>query len=134
MQKIEAVQFEDLFETRLQRYDEDRKALNDEREEQERLAEQVREANAAFTNARKGDNSSREREKALQKLENAYVKYKEILSNLDSARKFYNDLAKMVNKFRDSCRDFRYHRRIEAGQVETLVLLYSQTQSPCSMY
>ena len=134
MQKIEAVQFEDLFETRLQRYDEDRKALTEEHEEQERLAEQVREANTAFANARKGDNSSKEREKALQKLENAYTKYKEILSNLDSARKFYNDLAIMVNKFRDACRDFRYHRRMEAGQVETLVLLCSQTESPDLIY
>ena len=118
MQKIEAMQFDHLFEIRLQRYDEDRNALTDEREEQERLAAQVHEANTAFANARKGDTSGREREKALQKLENAYTKYKEILSNLNTGRKFYNDLAVVVNKFRDACRDFRYHRRIEAGQVE----------------
>lgn len=119
MQKIEAVQFENIFEQRLRQYDEDKRSLSDEQEEQERLAVQLREANAAFANARKGDTSSREREQALNRLENAYFKYKEILSNVDTGRKFYNDLTKIVIKFRDECRDFRYQRRMEARQIET---------------
>ena len=118
MQKIEAVQFEDFFEKRLERYDEDRTMVSDEREEQERISAQLQEANASFATARRGDTSSREREQALQRLENAYLKFKEILSNLDTGRKFYNDLAKIVNRFRDECRDFRYQRRIEAGRIE----------------
>ena len=118
MQKIEAAQFEDLFEKRLQRYDEDRNTINDEGEEQESVISRLREANTAFVNARKGDTSSRERERALQRLETAYSKYKELGSNLDTGRKFYNDLAKMVNRFRDECRDFRFHRRTEASQLE----------------
>lgn len=121
MQKVEAVQFENLFDKRLERYDEDRKSVRDEHEEQEHLAAKLRETNAAFQNARKGDTSSREREKALQKLENAYGKYKEILSNLETGKKFYNDLARIVNKFHGACREFRYQRRVEAGQIETLV-------------
>jgi|SRR6186713_288113 len=118
MQKIEAVQFEDLFEKRLQRYDEDRVMVDDEREEQEQISAQLQEANSAFNNARRGEHSNKEREQALQRLENGYLKYKEILSNLDAARKFYNDLAKIVNRFRDECRDFRYQRRMEARQLE----------------
>ena len=121
MQKIEAAQFEDLFEQRLQKYDQDRKQVSEEREEQEDIAARLREANTAFANARKGDTSSRERERALQRLENAFFKYKEIVGNLDTGRKFYNDLAKIVNKFRDECRDFRYQRRMEASQLEKSV-------------
>lgn len=118
MQKIEPAQFENLFEERLEQYDEDREMIKTESEEQEQFAAQLKEANKAFTNERRGDTSTREREKALQKLENGYVKYKEIINNLNTARKFYNDLAKIVSRFRDECKNFAYQRRIEAGQLE----------------
>lgn len=123
MQKIEPAQFEDLFAERLQRYDGDRAMVIEEREEQERLSSQIKEANAAFANAKRGDSSTKEREQALQRLENAYFKYKEIVSNLDVGRKFYNDLAKTVNRFRDECSAFAYQRRIEAGQIQAYDIL-----------
>ena len=119
MQKIEPAQFEDLFEKRLQRYDDDRRMITDEQEEQEHIASDLREANTAFVDARRGDSSTREREKALQSLENAYSKYKEIVANLNTGRKFYNDLAKIITAFRDQCKDFRYQRRMEAVQIES---------------
>ncbi|CAF9914407.1 pH-response regulator protein palA/rim20 [Imshaugia aleurites] len=119
MQKIEPAQFENLFEERLERYEEDQKLTAKEKEEQDPISTQLRQANAAFANARKGDTSTREREQALQRLENAYVKYKEIISNLNTGRKFYNDLAKIVNRFRDDCKNFAYQRRVEAGQLES---------------
>ena len=121
MQKIEPAQFEDLFEQRLERYDDDRRIVSDEQEEQERISLELAEVNAAFVDARKGDSSTRERERALQSLENAFLKYKEIVSNLNVGRKFYNDLAKIVIRFRDECKDFRYQRRVEAGKLEALV-------------
>lgn len=119
MQKIEPIQFENLFEDRLKRYNTDRKLVSDENEEQTQISSQLQEANTAFTNARKGDSSTKQREQALQRLENAYVKYKEIVSNLNTGRKFYNDLASIVNRFRDDCKNFAYQRRIEAGQFES---------------
>lgn len=118
MQKIEPAQFENLFEERLEHYDEDRQTIKTESEEQEKLAVQLKELNTTFTNERRGDTSTREREKALQKLENGYLKYKEIINNLNTARKFYNDLAKIVSRFRDECKNYAYQRRIEAGQLE----------------
>lgn len=118
MQKIEPIQFESLFEDRLQRYDSDREMISKEKEEQDYLASQLRESNTAFTSARQGDSSTKQREQALQRLENGYVKYKEIVSNLNTGRKFYNDLATIVNRFRDECKNFAYQRRIEAGQFE----------------
>lgn len=123
MQKIEAVQFEDLFENRLQRYDEDQERVTEEGEEQETILNELREANTAFLNARRGDTASREREQALQRLEQAYHTFKEIVRNLETGRKFYNDLAPIVSRFKDQCRDFRYQRRVEAGQIERWVPL-----------
>ena len=119
LQKIEPIHFEDLFADRLQRYDEDRKSLTEEAHQQSLLTPQLIQANSAFATARKGDSSTRERERALQTLENAYVKYKEIITNLNTGRKFYNDLAKLVTRFRDECKSFAYQRRTEAAQMET---------------
>ena len=119
MQKIEPAQFEDLFEQRLEEYDEDRAMVAKEKKEQDVLVAKLREANSVFVSARRGDTSTKEREDALQTLETAYVKFKEIISNLNDARKFYNELAGIVNRFCDDCRTFAYQRRVEAGQLET---------------
>lgn len=119
MQKIEPAQFENLFEEHLQRYDEDKKMISIESDEQDQLSSRLKAANAAFTNARRGDSSTKEREKALQRLENAYVQYKDIVNSFNTGRKFYNDLAKMVGKFRDECKNFTYQRRAEAGDLES---------------
>lgn len=100
----------------------------EEQEEQEEISSRLKEANASFLQARRGDSSTHEREQALQKLENAYNKYKETVSNLDVGRKFYNDLAKIVSRFRDDCRNFAYQRRTEAGQLEAYVLLPFMTK------
>lgn len=121
MQNIEAVQFEALFDKRLQMYDADQDMVKDEAREQQEAIKRLQDANTAFVNARRGDQSTRQREQALQNLENAYYKYKEIIANLDVGRKFYNDLAKIVNRFRDESRSFAYQRKQEASQIEVYV-------------
>ncbi|PTU17382.1 hypothetical protein P175DRAFT_0496537 [Aspergillus ochraceoroseus IBT 24754] len=118
MQAIQASQFEDLFASRLRRYDEDQEMVIQEQNDQDQIAAQVREANRALTRAHTGDASTKEREKALQELENGYLKYKEIISNIEVGRKFYNDLAKIVGRFRDDCKAFVHKRRMEASQLE----------------
>ena len=123
MQTIQASQFEELFEQKLHLYDTDQEMVAQEQHDQDQIAAQVREANRAFTKAQRGDSSSKEREKALQELENGYLKYKEILSNIEVGRKFYNDLAKHVGRFRDDCKAFIQQRRMEASQVEAYVSL-----------
>ncbi|KAH8821259.1 BRO1-like domain-containing protein [Xylogone sp. PMI_703] len=122
-QPVVPAHFEDFFEQRLKRYNEDLEAVKRDAEEQEQLMLALREANAAFVKARKGDASSREREQALQTLENAYFKYKEIVSNLDAGRKFYNDLSKIVGRFRDDCKAFLYERQQEASMLESEINL-----------
>ncbi|CAI6338206.1 unnamed protein product [Periconia digitata] len=118
MQNIEAVQFENLFDKRLQMYDVDQDMVKQELQDQLEAIRRLEAANNAFVNARRGDQSTKQREQALQSLENAYYKYKEIIANLDVGRKFYNDLAKIVNRFRDDCRSFAYQRKQEASQIE----------------
>lgn len=119
MQKIQPSQFEGLFEKHLRRYDSDRNMLAEEQRKQDELGEQLREANKVFTAARRGDSSTKEREKALQDLEIGYLKYKEIVSNIDTGRKFYNDLARIVGRFREDCKKFVNQRRLEASRMET---------------
>ncbi|KAF2490964.1 BRO1-domain-containing protein [Lophium mytilinum] len=118
MQSIEAVQFEDLFDKHLEMYNVDKEMVQDEQREQQDVIKRIQEANTAFVTARKGDQSTKQREQALQSLENSFFKYKEIISNLDVGRKFYNDLAKIVSRFRDDCRTFAYQRKAEASQLE----------------
>ncbi|PYH73967.1 putative pH signal transduction protein PalA [Aspergillus vadensis CBS 113365] len=118
MQAIQASQFEDLFEEQLHLYDTDLDMVTREQQDQDEIATRVQEANRAFTRAHTGDASIKERERALQELENGYLKYKEILSNIEVGRKFYNDLAKIVGRFRDDSKAFVHKRRMEASQLE----------------
>lgn len=119
MQTIEAVQFEDFFDRRLEKYSSDRAEISQEEIQQEELLSRLLSANDGLNTARKGDASTREREQALQNLENAYLSYKEIISNIETGRKFYNDLAGIVSRFRDECRNFVYSRRAEAATLES---------------
>lgn len=121
MQKIDPAQFETLFEERLELYDNDREMVLEEQAKQKQAVAELKEANTAFTTARKGDLSTKKREQALQRLENGFIKYKEVVSNIDTGRKFYNDLASIVSKFNTDCKDFAYQRRVEAGQIESYV-------------
>lgn len=118
-QILAPAQFETFFERRLVKYDIDLAALISDAEEQDKLMLQLETTNASFVAARNGDSSSMEREMALQKLQNAYFKYKEIVSNLEVGRKFYNDLAKIVGRFRDAVKAFVYERRDEAMRMES---------------
>ncbi|OXV09127.1 hypothetical protein Egran_03110 [Elaphomyces granulatus] len=119
MQPIEASQFESLFEDHLRLYDTDLETLTQERSDQNEIMAQVREANRIFIKVRQGDSSTKEREEALQDLENGYLRYMEIISNIEMGRKFYNDLAKMLGRFRDDCKAFVQQRRVEASQLES---------------
>ncbi|KAI8634355.1 pH-response regulator protein palA/RIM20 [Xylariaceae sp. FL1651] len=113
--------FEDFFEKRLDSlYEPDLEMVQKEGAEQEKLLSDLIRANREFESQKKmaGDKGNREREQALQKLENAYYKYKELTSNVEIGRKFYNDLSRIVGNFRDSARTFVTERRREARMLE----------------
>ncbi|KAI0102415.1 BRO1-like domain-containing protein [Nemania sp. FL0031] len=113
--------FEDFFDRRLDSlYEPDLEMVQKEDAEQEKLLSDLIRANREFESQKKmaGDKGNREREQALQKLENAYYKYKELTSNVEVGRKFYNDLSRIVGNFRDSARTFATERRREAHMLE----------------
>lgn len=119
--QIVPAHFEDFFEKRLdQMYDGDLAQIEKEAAEQDKMLADVTRANRDFEAQKKvaGDRGSREREAALQALDNAYYKYKEIVSNVEVGRKFYNDLSKIVGSFRDRCRDWVGERRKDARGLE----------------
>lgn len=119
--QIVPAHFEDFFEKRLDSmYEADLAQIEKEGAEQEKFLAEVTRANREFEAQKKsaGDRGSREREAALQALDNAYYKYKEIVSNVEAGRKFYNDLSKIAGSFRDRCRDWVSERRKDSRGLE----------------
>ncbi|KAK1833500.1 pH-response regulator protein palA/prr-1 [Podospora conica] len=113
--------FETFFEARLDTlYDAELEAVEKERADQSRALADVERANREFQAQKKslgGDRNS-DRERALQRLDNAYYKYKEIVSNIEVGRKFYNDLCQIVEQFRNQARQWVNERRKEAKELE----------------
>ncbi|KAF8544034.1 BRO1-like domain-containing protein [Trichophaea hybrida] len=119
LRKVETTDFEPLFISRLDsHYSADKQILSQETQEQEELVARLKEANTSFLACRKMDSSLKERETAIQTLENGFMKYKELIGNLNVGRKFYNDLARLLSRFRDEAKHFACQRRVEAGQIE----------------
>ena len=113
--------FEDFFDKRLDAlYEADLEAAEKERTDQEKALAEVERANREFEAQKRsvGDRGNAEREKALQRLDNAYYKYKEIVSNVEVGRKFYNDLSQIVELFRNQVRQWVNERRKDARSLE----------------
>ncbi len=111
--------FEDFFEKRLDSlYESDMEAVDKENTEQEKILADVQRANKEFEAQKRsaGDKGNREREAALQRLDNAFYKYKEIVNNVEVGRKFYNDLSRIVGAVPRSGTDMG--KREEAGRQE----------------
>lgn len=133
--QIVPAHFEDFFERRLDSmYEADLALIDKEAAEQDKMLSDVTRTNRAFESQKKtaGDRGTREREAALQALDNAYYKYKEIVSNVEVGRKFYNDLSKIVGSFRDRCRDWVGERRKDARGMEEYVTVLMVTPAEVS--
>ncbi|KAK0750281.1 BRO1-like domain-containing protein [Schizothecium vesticola] len=114
--------FEAFFEARLDAlYDAELEAVDKERADQSRALADVERANREFEAQKRsslGAGAGGDRERALQRLDNAYYKYKEIVSNVEVGRKFYNDLCQIVEQFRGQARQWVNERRKEAKGLE----------------
>lgn len=116
--------FEEFFDKRLDRlYEPELEIVEKELADQEKLVADLQRANREFESQKKsvGEKGSRDREKALQRLDDAYYKYKDIVNNVEVGRKFYNDLSRIVESFRNQCRAFTSERRKEAAALEEYV-------------
>ncbi|KAL8409574.1 hypothetical protein RB594_007860 [Gaeumannomyces avenae] len=120
--QLAAAHFDDFFERRLDSmYEDDLALVEREADEQEKVLAEVGRVNREFEAQRRATAASsggREREAALQKLDAAFYKYKEIVSNVEVGRKFYNDLSKIVGQYRDQCRVWVAERRRDARSLE----------------
>ncbi|PHH73548.1 hypothetical protein CDD82_5390 [Ophiocordyceps australis] len=114
--------FEEFFERRLDRlYEPELEAIEKETQEQQKILAAIHRANREFEaqKRRVTDAGVREREEALQRLDKAYYKYKEVVNNLEVGRKFYNDLHRIVGpSFRDVVKVWVSKRQLEARALE----------------
>ncbi|KAK4149089.1 pH-response regulator protein palA/prr-1 [Chaetomidium leptoderma] len=113
--------FEEFFDKRLDSsYEPELEAVEKERADQEKTVADLQRANREFEAQKRsiGEKGSHDREKALQRLDNAYYKYKEIVSNVEVGRKFYNDLNRIVEQYRTQARHWVNERRKEARALE----------------
>lgn len=119
---LQTVHFEEFFEKRLDKlYEPELDAVEREAQDQENLLALVDRSNREFESQKRliDGKGHRDREQVLQKLNGAYFKYKEIGTNLEVGRKFYNDLNRIVaNGFRDAVKAWAAERRIEARSLE----------------
>jgi programmed cell death 6-interacting protein len=121
--------FEEFFDKRLDKlYEPELEVVEKEHADQDKAVADLQRANREFEAQKKsiGEKGSHDREKALQRLDNAYYKYKEIVSNVEVGRKFYNDLSRIVEQFRNQARHWVNERRKEARALEEYV-----TTVPC---
>lgn len=80
--KIEPAQFEDLFVTQMQKYEDFKKIVAIDEASQEKLLKEIANANTEFVRSRRSNAVIAKREKALQNLEQGYLKFKEVRTNL----------------------------------------------------
>ncbi|KAL8287149.1 hypothetical protein RQP46_003601 [Phenoliferia psychrophenolica] len=107
-------QFETLFEERMEGFARYRREVGESASRQEDALDRIKTANAAFVASRKSDERVKLREKALQDLEAAFHKFRELATNLAEGLKFYADVAGLLNELRDSCKQWAYARDVES--------------------
>ncbi|CAL1716692.1 unnamed protein product [Somion occarium] len=104
---------EDILDEELSKYEKFRTMLEQSEQKQQELLDAIKDRNILFLQSRKDDPIVKEREHALQSLDLAYHKYKEIIRNLDEGLKFYNDFGNMMVQFKEACKVWANARRNE---------------------
>ncbi|KIS67822.1 uncharacterized protein UMAG_11510 [Mycosarcoma maydis] len=111
--EVSGADFEELFDHELRKYARFTSDLDQSGSLQEALLQRIEQRNAAFVQARKSDATIQRREKALQNLDSAYIKYRELSSNLVEGLEFYNGLAKILSGYRDAVKEWARARQVD---------------------
>ncbi|KAI0313744.1 BRO1-domain-containing protein [Amylostereum chailletii] len=111
--EVQPSMFEDVLEDELAKYDKFRNDVAQGGVKQDEILEAVKARMQEFLASRREDESVKEREHALQSLDLAYHKYKDIMRHLDEGLQFYNDLAAILMRFKQTCKDWVALRRDE---------------------
>ncbi|KAI0833513.1 BRO1-domain-containing protein [Trametes gibbosa] len=114
---VQPAMLEDILEEELSKYDKYRIQLEDNGQKQGVLLHSLQERHGHFIQSRREDAVVKERELALQSLDLAYHKYREIVRNLEEGQKFYNDFSVLLSEFRTSCREYATSRRYEVSAL-----------------
>ncbi|KAG6840601.1 hypothetical protein C0991_005642 [Blastosporella zonata] len=124
--EVEPAMFEDVSDEELAKYDKFIVEMSEIGQRQGAILTEIQRRNELFLQSRKDDPAVKEREYALQSLDLAYHKYREITRNLDegfkpprimllswtnrfpcfSYRQFYNDLATIFLQFKEACKNW----------------------------
>ncbi|KAK6205540.1 BRO1-like domain-containing protein [Scheffersomyces amazonensis] len=112
--------FESLYDRNLQIFREDLKQLEASKNRQIAFENEIDMLNNRFvTEFRSGnDRSQTKRKEVLQTLENVYVKYLDVMSNLNEGSKFYIDFITKGNAVLQECDQFLFQRRLQAREIE----------------
>ncbi|TFK72898.1 BRO1-domain-containing protein [Pluteus cervinus] len=111
--EVQPAMFEDILDEELSKYDKFLQEISDLEQRHSTTLNEVKVTNDAFLQSRKDDPAVKEREHALQSLDLAYHKYREIRRNLDEGYKFYNDLAGILLQFKEACKAWSLQRKLE---------------------
>ncbi|KAG6909867.1 hypothetical protein DXG01_014903 [Tephrocybe rancida] len=108
--EIEPAMFEDVSDEELAKFDKFLVEMGEIGQRQATILAEIQRRNELFLQSRKDDPAVKEREYALQSLDLAYHKYREITRNLDEGFKFYNDLATIFLQFKEACKNWSRSR------------------------
>ncbi|KAF9468112.1 BRO1-like domain-containing protein [Collybia nuda] len=111
--EVEPAMFEDVSDEELAKYDKFLKEISEIDQKQNGILSDIQSRNELFLQCRRDDPSVKDREHALQSLDLAYHKYREITRNLDEGFKFYNDLAGILVQFKEACKNWSHLRNQE---------------------
>ncbi|KAG0167349.1 pH-response regulator protein palA/rim20 [Apophysomyces sp. BC1015] len=115
--KIEPEQFEDVYVGEIKKYDTLQSQAQQLMETQADRLATLRQVYEQFSLIVQTCPTAGKRGRAIQNLEQAFAKFKEIRTNLVEGIKFYSQYTDTLAQFRDSCIDFSLARRMEASEL-----------------
>ncbi|KIY43649.1 BRO1-domain-containing protein [Fistulina hepatica ATCC 64428] len=123
--EVKPAMFEEALDEELEKYDLFIKSISENEQEQTQMLADIEHHNQLLLASRKDDESVKKREMALQSLDLGYHKYREIIRNLQEGQQFYNELAKILTQFKESCRVWARERSREIQYVasKTMAML-----------
>ncbi|KAL1669364.1 BRO1-like domain-containing protein [Schizophyllum commune] len=137
--EVAPVVFEDILDDELAKYDKFLGAVEDGAGRQGAVLEEIEHHNQLLLESRREDPAAKERERALQSLDLAYHKYREIVRNLEEGLNFYNELSKMLTQFKEACkmwareRSQELHAMIQARENMALQQATPPPESPAPL-
>ncbi|KAG5647384.1 hypothetical protein DXG03_000454 [Asterophora parasitica] len=125
--EVTPAMFEDVSDEELAKYDRFLVEIGEIEMRQSGILAEIQRRNELFLQSRKDDPAVKEREYALQSLDLAYHKYREITRNLDEGFKFYNDLATIFLQFKEACKNWSRLRNQQIQYVHFIHTLLTTT-------